>query len=531
VSGYLDTTYGLRAERKLTKDLTANGRFAYTLSEFEGSERVDKVIDAGAGLRYFVSRTVYLGADYRLIDRNSDDPIAQYARDQFMLSIGLTPGRSDTYALRPEAGESALQIDEPDDFAGLYIGATGAYGTFQTVTDGARGESGTDVGAMGDDGGTIGVFVGIGTSSDRWYIGLEAETETSNADWYHQKAKDESRTATVEKHGGYGIGLRFGTILDQGQLVFLRAMGVRTEFHSYYTQNNLAAGAYDQHEEVSGLRVGVGADIPAGDNLFIRLEYAYTEYNAYDVAYLSTSGTSYEKFNNEENMARLGLGWLFGAHSAPEPYPVAEPISGFYAGAQVGPSTLETKLTGLHIDGGAPPPSSFTGEFSDQGWAPGAFFGYGFNVERWYFGAELEANTSDAVWEHVRESAGGGGGRDFSVAKKSDYGLSLRLGYSLRNATLVYMRVGAVNGRFNTAYEKGNNAAQYIARSDTLNGIRAGMGAEIPIGRTTFLRMDFTHTNYDSFSFVTAHGGGANADQMTFNNSENLFRFGLGFRF
>ena len=143
---------------------------------------------------------------------------------------------------------------------------------------------------------------------------------------------------------------------------------------------------------------------------------------------------------------------------------------------------------------------------------------------------ELEANTSDARWEHNREQPGGGG-RDFSVDKKADYALSLRLGYTLRNATLVYARIGGVRGRFNTAYDKGANSAEFIDRTDTVSGVRAGFGTEIPISGVTFFRMDFTHTNYESYSFVTGHGGGINADEMTFDNSENLFRFGLGFRF
>ncbi len=530
VSGYLDTTYGLRAERKLTKNLTANGRFAYTLSDFEGSERADKVIDAGAGLRYFVSRTVYLGADYRLIDRNSNDPIAQYARDQVMLSVGVTPGRSANYSLSPDAGAAALQLPEQNGFSGLYVGSALGFGSAHTVTDGARGESGTDVGEMGDDGGTIGIFAGIGTTKNRWYYGVEAEVEASETEWYHQKDKTTARTAYVQKHGSYGIGLRLGRVLERGQVLFIRGMAMRSEFHAYYAQNNSSADAYDETEEVSGTRLGFGAEIPSGENLFIRIEYAYTNYRAYDVPYLTTTGTSNESFNDVENIARLGLGWNFGSNGHAPSGVAADPVSGFYAGAQVGPATLESRLTGQHIDGSSTEPSSFVGDFANQGWAPGVFFGYGFNLKRWYLGAELEANTSDARWEHVREQSGGGG-RDFSVEKKSDYGGSLRVGYSFRNATLVYARGGMVRGRFNTTYNKGINSAQFINRTDTLSGVRTGFGAEIPISRVTFLRFDFTHTNYENYSFVTAHGGGANADEMTFDNSENLFRFGLGFRF
>jgi hypothetical protein len=536
VSGYFDTSYGLRAQRRLTKDLTVNGRFAYVRSEFRGSDRLDKIIDAGAGLRYFVSRTVYLGADYRLIDRNSNATLSkiccQYARDQVMFSVGVTPGRSATFTLAPEAGDVGLKIPEASGFSGFYVGATIGFGTVHTVTEGARGESGTDVGEMGDDGGTAGIFAGFGTTWNRWYIGAEAEFEGSETEWYHSKDKDESRTAEVDKHRAYGLGVRLGRVLPHGQLLFIRVLGMRSEVHAQYQQNDpsVVEGAYNASDEIGGVRVGFGADIPVGDNLFVRIDYAYTNYELHDVPYLTGDGTSNEAFNIEGNMARLGVGWQFGAIETTRP-PAVAPVSGFFAGAQVGPATLETRLDGYHRGGGSSTPQSFVGDFSEQGWAPGVFFGYGFNINRWYLGAELEANTSDVSWEHIREVPGSGGGRDFSVEKKSDYGLSLRLGYSLRNAALLYARVGAVRGRFNTAYEKGPNTAFYIDRTDTVSGVRAGFGTELPLTRVTFLRIDFTHTNYETYSFVTQHGGGANADEMNINNSENLFRFGLGFRF
>jgi hypothetical protein len=536
VSGYLDTSYGLRAERKLTKNLTVNGRFAYVRSEFEGSDRLDTIIDAGAGLRYFVSRTVYLGADYRLIDRNSNVTIfeicCQYARNQVMFTVGVTPGRSATYTLAPEADDTGLKIPEANDFSGIYIGAALGFGSIHTVTEGARGESGTDVGEMGDDGGTVGVFAGFGTTTrNRWYFGVEAELEASETEWNHSKDKDESRTALVDKHSGYALGLRLGRVLDRGQLLFVRAMGVRTQFHDQYAQNDpsVEPAAYNETDGIGGVRVGFGADIPIGTNAFVRLDYAYTNYETQPVPYLTTDGISNESFNIEENVARIGIAWQFGKREETQ-QPAAAPVRGFYAGAQVGPATLETRLDGYHRDGGSPSPQSFVGDFSEQGWSPGAFFGYGFNIKRWYLGAELEANTSDVDWEHVRETSGGGG-RDFSVEKKSDYGLSLRVGYTLRNAALLYARFGAVRGRFNTEYDKGTNTALFVDQTNTMSGVRVGFGTELPITDVTFMRLDFTHTNYDTYTIVTQHGGGANADEMNFDNSENFFRLGLGFRF
>jgi opacity protein-like surface antigen len=531
-SAYLDTTYGFRAERRISGDLSVNGRVAYTRSQYLGLDRLDKIIDAGAGVRYFLSSTVYVGADYRLIDRESDLPVAQYARNQIMLMLGMTPGRSKDYSLPSNEGLSIAGAGDAHPWSGLYAGAAAGYGTLHTETSGVRGDSGTDLGPMGDDGATGGLFLGIGTVHGKWYVGLEADAEGGNMDWDHAKLKAESRTASVEKNGSYGLGVRLGRVMPAGQLVYARVGAVRTSFDTYYAQNDpsVVAGAYDQEDTATGVRTGLGADIPAGRNVFVRLEYSYTNYKNYDATYATTTGPTTEAFNNDESVFRLGVGWLFGGQPAPTPPTPEVTASGFYVGAHGGHATLGSRLDGMHTDSGVPPAVPFSGDFSDDGAALGVFAGYGFHLGRVYLGVEIEADTGTAKWQHARDTSGGGG-RDFGVEKKSDYGGGVRLGYSLRNATLLYARVGYIQGRFNTSYLKGNGTASDIDRSDILEGIRAGVGAELPMTRNTFLRLDYTHTNYEDYGFVTTHGGGTNADTMTFNNSENLMRVGLGFRF
>ena len=108
----------------------------------------------------------------------------------------------------------------------------------------------------------------------------------------------------------------------------------------------------------------------------------------------------------------------------------------------------------------------------------------------------------------------------------------MRVGYVLPNGSLLYGRIGAVQTRFNTMYNKGNSAGAWINRSDTLGGTRFGLGAEIPASQNTFVRMDYSYTRYDdTVSFVTTQDGGANPDAMRFDNTESLARLGLGYRF
>jgi opacity protein-like surface antigen len=298
---------------------------------------------------------------------------------------------------------------------------------------------------------------------------------------------------------------------------------VRTEFESFYAINDLPQNAHHKDKEKTGTRYGLGADIPADENVFVRLDYSYTGYNDIDADIV----TETEQIDPGEALFRLGLGWRFGGqgtgHSAT---PVK--VAGGYAGAHVGHGALQSDVSGIHSDSdgaGGAVASDFDGDFGfDSGFTGGVFLGYGVTYANWYLGVEGELEDSTLHWDHVRDPQG----RNFSVDKKDTRGLGIRGGYVLVNGALLYARAGQVRTRFNTTWIKGANRNNDIDRDDTVTGTRYGVGAELPVTRTGFVRMDYTFTDYHSYSFVTAHG---NADDMDFDNSETLFRLGLGARF
>lgn len=528
VSAYLDTTYGLRAERQITSRLSLAAHMAYTDSQFQGTGRTDRVIDAGVSARYYLTRNLYLTGAYRLIDRDSDEDEANYVRSQFLIGLGLVPGAS-----RPDtttADDLADYGTAPRGFAGFHVGAALGAGTLNSITNGVR-DSGTDVGSMADWGWSGSLYLGLGFFPvQRWYIGLEGEADVANVDWYHSKAKDDARTSTMARTDAYGAALRLGRLLDNGALFYIRGGVVRAHFDTTYAQNDpaVADSGYDRSDAVDGWRAGVGVDVPLGSRAFLRLDYSYTDYQTLEVPYLTTSGLAVEAIDSREGVFHLGLGMRLGG-SAPTPdRPAAAVKSGLYAGLQGGHIMPTSRVEGLQRDG-SPTTYSFVGDFGGDGGTLGVFAGYGRVFHRFYAGVELEADTVKAKWRHERETTGGGG-RDFSVDQRFAYGASLRAGYVVGD-TLLYVRGGPVFGRFRTQWNKGNNASAYVDRTDHLVGARIGLGAEIQLRRGAFLRMEFTHTRYERYDFVTTHGGGANADAMKFDNAESLFRIGFGLRF
>ena len=539
-SGSVDTTYGFEVERRLTSRLSVNGRAAYTRSDFQSFDRLDKIIDAGAGLRYYVQPTVYVGADLRVIDRNSNDLRAQYSENQVMVSVGYTPARNRDYAIIPEREAGAPAAPRPQGaFSGFYLGAQLGYGALTSSTSGLRGIGegegvGTDDASMGGFGASYGLFAGWGTEIDNWYLGVEFDGGDNDADWYHKKGTDKAPTAYVDKDSSYGLSARVGYLLDGG-LVYGKLGVVQTDFHSHFTVNQFAAtGAFDQNHSETGTRFGLGLEIPASRNLFLRTDYSVTRYDEYKGPHQvnDTGDTASETFDNHDNVFSLGIGWRFGDTRPEVATRSATELRGLYAGASLGHGTLGTKLTGTQKDSGATlGPVDFTGDFADTGFTGGFFAGYGHTYNQVYVGLELDAEASNFGWGHERVAGEGGGGRDFAAEKRGSYGAALRVGYVLPNGGLLYGRIGAVETRFNTIYNKGAGTGSWINRSDTLDGTRFGIGAEIPASENAFVRMDYSYTRYNTVDFVTTHAGGANADDMRFENSESLARLGLGFRF
>jgi opacity protein-like surface antigen len=529
-SSSIDTTYGFEVERRLTSKLSVNGRAAYTRSKFNSFDRLDKIIDAGAGLRYYVMPNVYLGADLRIVDRASSDIAAQYSRNQVMASIGYTPARNRDYAIIPEREAGAPEMPRAQgQFSGFYLGAQLGHGALTTSTWGPRGGGGVDAADMGNFGASYTLFGGWGTEiASDWYLGVELDGGDSNADWYHRKDKPDSVTVSASKDSSIGLSLRAGYLLDGGML-YGKVGKVRTDFHTYYTENQYATGAFDQDHTETGTRVGLGLEIPASRNLFVRTDYSYTRYGSYDVPYQSGAGPAAittEIFNTHDAVFSLGLGWRFGGQRPAVATRPASELRGLYMGANLGHGTLGTRLTGTHDIGAGD--YAFTGDFARTGFTGGVFAGYGHTFSQIYVGLELEAEAANFGWEHER-TTGGAGGRDFAAEKRGGYGGSLRIGYVLPNGGLLYGRVGQVQARFNTIYNRGANDAKWINRSDTLDGTRVGVGAEIPASQNTFIRMDYSYTRYnDPVRFVTEQ---AAPDAMNFDYTENLVRLGLGYRF
>lgn len=530
-SSAIETSYGASLNHRLLPDLTVKAHASLSHYDYQGISRDDDYAEAGFGLEYDLTRNIYISGSYRYLHRDSNidyatlDDSLDYYRHQFFLTVGARLYPVKTPLASSLAGLWGQDYSSESGPAGFYIGGQLGYNMLDSHLSEDRDSGGSDDASFGEADFAGGVFGGYGFNFNRWYLGLELEAENSKADWHHRKAKDDSRTFDLAKNETYGASIRLGRALINNGLFYGRIGAVRTEFDGYYTLNDSVENAYNKDFDLTGMRFGVGVEFDLTENLFARMDYTVTNYEDERISSVDFN----EKYGIHESLFNLGIGWRFG--DVPKHTVSINPdeFTGPYAGFQAGYGMTSSDLSGLHRDQGTGP-YAFNADFADHGFTPGIFLGYGINWQRLLVALELEGEVTSLQWEHDRETSGGGG-RDFSVEVRETIGAGLKLGYILDSGTVFYVRGGAVRTDFTTTWRKGNNRDKDIERDDKLNGLRFGVGTEVPLTESSFIRLDYTHTTYESYDFVTTHGDGSNSDEMSFDHTTDLVRLGIGTRF
>jgi len=529
-SGYIETRYALSLDYDLTRQTVLRGHVQLSKDDYQEISRKDDYLDVGFGLQYDLTRNLFLGTDYSFSHRNSNialinDPDANdYYRHQFMVSLGarLYPLKDDPLKGFSKVLEEIYTTNMPP--RGFYLGGLLSYGAMAIKASEVRFHGGSSKANFGGDGFSGGMFGGYGVNYEPWVFGLEIEAQDSDLEWNHVKIKTESRTFSVKQNEGLGASVRLGYTMLDGSVLYGRIGFIMTRLDTFYKINETPLDSYSEKETLAGLRLAVGLDIPLTEQWFWRIETTYTNYESYEP---NAAGFS-EKFEPEESLFSFGVGWHFNGPDQQASPVFIEELSGPYAGVQIGYGTLTSEVNGRHNDGGGaePGPFPYESDFSGQKFTPGLFVGYGKSFNRVYAGIELEAEANATEW--FRERVTSGGGRKFSVEARESYGASARLGYQCRNSSLSYLKAGVVSTKVITRYAKGGNRNNDIYSDKNLHGIRFGVGVESPITSTAFVRLEYTHTEYDDYGFVTAH---ANSDQLSFEHCQDSTKLGLGLRF
>ena len=112
------------------------------------------------------------------------------------------------------------------------------------------------------------------------------------------------RDVSVERNLGYGASARMGWVVDDRALLYAKAGVIGSEFETRYR-----TGGADlrQSDTQVGARLSGGVELPANDQLAVRLEYTHARYEDYQIDL--PSGT--DSFEPSENLFQAGVVWRF----------------------------------------------------------------------------------------------------------------------------------------------------------------------------------------------------------------------------
>ena len=180
-------------------------------------------------------------------------------------------------------------------FEGTYLGAQGGYSVIDVDVSVAG------VGSASDelDGFGGGVFIGFGGTNGNLYGSIEAEVGYDGAEWSETSG---GVSADVEAELTYGVGFRVGAVVAENFLIYGRVGWIRTNLDA--SLSVVGVGSASDDEDIDGLRVGGGVEGKLGDNIGVRGEFTYTNYE--DIS--SVAGVNVDI---DQLLFRVGVAYYF----------------------------------------------------------------------------------------------------------------------------------------------------------------------------------------------------------------------------
>lgn len=194
----------------------------------------------------------------------------------------------------------------------------------------------------------------------------------------------------------------------------------------------------------------------------------------------------------------------------------SNPWAGPYAGLTLGHDLLGYQTVGQRSGG------TDTGPYADAGLGLGGFAGYGFTAGRWFLGLEAEVTESNASFAHAKDKANS---RSYRGEGERSYALSLRPGLVTYGGNLLYVRFGYVESEFDLSAARNDEPANAFRGQVESDGWRYGLGADVPVDERLYLRLDFSHSDYEAFDLDLV------SESENWEPRRDLFQLGLGWRF
>lgn len=154
--------------------------------------------------------------------------------------------------------------------------------------------------------------------------------------------------------------------------------------------------------------------------------------------------------------------------------------------------------------------------------------GIGYDVplgERMTFGGEAEITESSAGWDNNNNQP-----NVFNLGRVDagrEYYVGGRLGYAASPSTLVYVKGGYSNARYNL---QGTDGTTNLRQRLDTDGYRVGAGVEQKVGQNAFVKVEYRYSNYSKGEF-DFNGDTPDSSRFDIDTDRHQVMAGVGVRF
>lgn len=86
------------------------------------------------------------------------------------------------------------------------------------------------------------------------------------------------------------------------------------------------------------------------------------------------------------------------------------------------------------------------------------------------------------------------------IKAKHSWGLGVRAGWKAHPSTVLYGKLGYVNGKVAVTYEDYEDILPDFSVSDTRGGIQFGVGGEVTLAGGAYVKLEYVRSNFDKYS-------------------------------
>lgn len=129
------------------------------------------------------------------------------------------------------------------------------------------------------DGVSYGAGVGYDFQAGNMVVGIEGEAADSTVDECVNGAVTIADRLCVKAGRDLYAGGRIGAVVGSNTLLYAKAGYTNARVNSEYEDGTAGTAAdFNLHQNLDGIRAGVGAQIGVGSNAYLRTEYRYSNY-------------------------------------------------------------------------------------------------------------------------------------------------------------------------------------------------------------------------------------------------------------